>query len=68
MSMEVRCQVATAKTSYCSGESVAGKIWIRSMVPVPMQSVVLKISGLETTKIMELMSSQSISELTGTVE
>ena len=52
-SLGVQSHVATEKMSYRPGEVVTGKVWIHSMVPIPMQSVVLKISGFESTRVIE---------------
>ena len=51
--MSLRCAVATKKRSYCPDEEVTGKVWIRSNAPIPMDTITLKISGFENTKVME---------------
>eukprot|EP01083_Nonionella_stella_P033355 91302_1 len=52
-SLGVQLHVATQKGSYRAGELVSGTIWINSSVPVPIQSVALKITGWEITKVVE---------------
>eukprot|EP01084_Bolivina_argentea_P208445 355380_1 len=52
-SLGVQLHIATEKMSYRAGDLVSGKIWINSVVPIPMQSISLKISGWETTRVIK---------------
>ena len=51
--MEIRCSVATKKMMYRPGEFVAGKVWICCPVPIPMETVALKITGFEMTQVIK---------------
>ncbi len=52
-SLGVQLHVATEKMNYRAGELVTGKIWINSIVPIPMESVSVKISGWEITRVIQ---------------
>lgn len=52
-SLGVKTHVQTEKMSYKPGEIVTGRVWIHSVVPIPMQTVTLKISGFESTRVVE---------------